>query len=208
MMRSQRGLLLVLALLVATLIVGQYVDAQTDAQARQNLRIRLDLERMVRLNAQLTDMVTIAVAQRNALRAPPYATLAAELDTTLQSLEQQTRGMALAGEVGALRREQQSLRQAEQGALAHLQAQQWDDAAQTLKAADYQVALKIYQIDSQAAVGALTLELNASGRHIDQLRLATLVARLAALVLLLGVGFRHARHLRAELAEQTRLRSA
>ena len=80
MMRSQRGLLLVLALLVVTLIVGQYVDAQTDAQARQNLRIRLDLERMVRLNAQLTDMVTIAVVQRNALRAPPYATLAAELD--------------------------------------------------------------------------------------------------------------------------------
>ena len=80
MMRSQRGLLLVLALLVAALSVGQYVDAQTDAQAHQNLRIRLDLERMVRLNAQLTDMVTIAVAQRNALRAAPYATLAAELD--------------------------------------------------------------------------------------------------------------------------------
>jgi len=67
-------------------------------------------------------------------------------------------------------------------------------------------AKKIYEINSETAVGALTGELASTAERFDQLRLAAQAMRIAALLVLLWVGMMFSRRLRAEVALQAHLR--
>jgi diguanylate cyclase (GGDEF)-like protein len=69
------------------------------------------------------------------------------------------------------------------------------------------LALKIYEINSASAVGALMLQLSNLSQQQDQLRQLTLVLRMVAVLLLLWAGWRYSRRLQTELAEQLHLRS-
>jgi diguanylate cyclase (GGDEF)-like protein len=77
-----------------------------------------------------------------------------------------------------------------------------------LLASDYGMALKLYEINSEAAVGALSIELTNTAREHDQLRKLTLSLQLVAILLLLWAGWRYSVRLQTELAEQLRLRVA
>jgi diguanylate cyclase (GGDEF)-like protein len=69
------------------------------------------------------------------------------------------------------------------------------------------MALKVYEINSGSAVGALILELSNQARQQNQLRQITLGLRLVAVVLMMWAGWRYSRRLQTELAEQVHLRS-
>ena len=193
-------------ILLLSIGVGQYVDFQSAKMHAQNLQIQTGLERMVRLNQSLTNLMATAVLEKNSLRAASYQSLNTELDATLQEVETLTRHMTLAGEMKALRDEQRALRVQESQVFVSMRDDQWDVAFKTLMGGDYVMALKIYEINSEAAVGALTIELANTARQQDQLRHATLALRLAAIVLMLWAGWRFSSRLQAELAEQVRLR--
>jgi diguanylate cyclase (GGDEF)-like protein len=115
--------------------------------------------------------------------------------------------MTLAGEMQALRGEQHALRALESRAFEHMRADQWGAAYKALMGGDYVMELKLYEINSETAVGALTIELANTARQQDQLRNGTLALRLAAVALLLWAGWRYSSRLQAELAEQVRLRA-
>ena len=89
-----------------------------------------------------------------------------------------------------------------------MRQEKWPDAYQVLLASDYGMALKLYEISSEAAVGALSIELTNTAREHDQLRKLTLSLRLVAILLLLWAGWRYSVRLQTELAEQLRLRVA
>ena len=89
-----------------------------------------------------------------------------------------------------------------------MRQEKWPDAYQVLLASDYGMALKLYEINSEAAVGALSIELTNTAREHDQLRKLTLSLRLVAILLLLWAGWRYSVRLQTELAEQLRLRVA
>jgi diguanylate cyclase (GGDEF)-like protein len=115
--------------------------------------------------------------------------------------------MALAGEILALQDEQRALRVQESQVFAQMREEQWDAAYQTLLSGDYVMALKVYEINSGSAVGALILELSNQARQQNQLRQITLGLRLVAVVLMMWAGWRYSRRLQTELAEQVHLRS-
>ena len=206
-MRFLRSLHLAVAILVLTIGVGSYADFKSEQMHGQNLRIQIGLERMVRLNHALTSLVATAVIEKNSLRAASYNSLQTELEATMQEVQALTRHMTLAGEMLALRDEQRALRALESRAFALMRDEQWRAAYTALLGGDYVMALKLYEINSESAVGALTIELANTARQQDQLRQATLVLRLAAVVLLLWAGWRYSSRLQAELAEQVRLRA-
>jgi len=69
------------------------------------------------------------------------------------------------------------------------------------------LARKIYEINSDTAIGALNGELAATATAFKRTRLVSLVVRAVALVLLLWTGLMFSRRLNKELAEQARLRN-
>lgn len=205
-MRFLGSLHIAVAILLLSIGVGLYADIRNEQTHGQSLRIQTGLERMVRLNQSLTSVMATAVIEKNSLRAASYNSLHTKLEATMQEVQALTQHMTLAGEILALRDEQRALRAQESQVFVHMRDEQWDAAYKALLGGDYVMALKIYEINSESAVGALTIELSNTARQQDLLRQATLMLRLAAAALLLWTGWRYSRRLQAELAEQVRLR--
>ena len=206
-MRFLGGLYTAAFILLISIGVGLYVDHKSEQMYDNNLQIQVGLERMVRLNQSLTNVLSNAVIEKNSLRAAGYPSLQTELSSTMQEVRARTLHMALAGEVLALRDEQMALRALEDRAFVLMRDHRWDAAYQALMGGDYVLALKVYEINSDSAVGALNIELASGVRQQDRLRFATLLLRLAATVLVLWAGWRYSRRLQAELTEQVRLRA-
>lgn len=207
-MRFLGSIHLAVGLLLVAFVGGFYTDFKANQLHHQSMRIQLGLERMLRLNQGLTSVIAMAVLEKNSLRAASYQSLQIEFDATMQEVLQQTQTMTLAGDVLALSQEQQALRTVESRVFDLMRQEKWPDAYQMLLASDYGMALKLYEISSEAAVGALSIELTNTAREHDQLRKLTLSLRLVAILLLLWAGWRYSVRLQTELAEQLRLRVA
>ena len=205
-MRFLRSIHVAVVVLLLTIAVSFYVDGRNDQIHRQHLEVSTRLERMLRHNHQLTDMLTIAVLEQNPLRASTYNTVNNELNQTILEVSQLTRSLALSQEIVALNADQSELRQLEQRAIAWMQADAWAPARALLFDDDYLMARKIYEIDTETAVGALSQELSEVARQFERWRHIMLVLRLGALGLLLWVGGAYSRRLQQELDEQVRLR--
>lgn len=207
-MRIVGSVHVVVVILLISVGLGWYADRTAEHLHQKNLNIQLGLERMVRLNRAITDQVAMAVLDKNTLRAASYPSLKTELEATVREVEELTRDMLLASDMLSLKLEQQALREVEEEVFGLMREDQWQRAYEVLLGGGYVMALKLYEINSDAAVGALTIELaNPFERH-DKLRDATLVLRLAAMLLLLWVGWRYSVRLQTEVDEQQRLRQA
>lgn len=206
-MRFLRSIHLAVVVLLLTIVVSFYVDGRNDQMHRQHLEVSTRLERMLRLNQELTNMLTVAVLEQNPLRASTYDTVNAELSHTIREVSTQTQRLALSSEVAALNERQTELRKIEQQAMILVRANAWVAARQLLFNNHYLMARKIYEIDTDSAVSALSQELTEVAQRFEQWRQTMLVLRLGALGLLLWVGGTYSRRLQQELDEQVRLRS-
>lgn len=205
-MRVLSGLYLAVVILLLSIGGGLYVDLQSAHTHNQNRQIQVGLERMVRLNQTLTYLITTAVIEKNSLRAASYPSVLTELEATMKDVQARSASMMLASEMSALREEQGMLRAQESEALTLMRQDQWAVAQKSM--GDYVMALKIYEINSESAVGALTIELANTEQQQNQLRQATLALRVAAVILLLFAGWRYSRHMEIELEKQRDLRTA
>lgn len=207
-MRIVGSVHVVLAIMLLSVGLGWYADSTSEQLHEQNLKIQLGLERMVRLNRSITDQVAMAVLDKNTLRAASYPSLKTELEATVREVEGLTRDMLLASDMLSLKLEQEALREVEAEVFDLMREDQWQRAYEVLLGGGYVMSLKLYEINSDAAVGALTIELANNFERHDKLRDATLVLRLSAMLLLLWVGWRYSVRLQTEVDEQQRLRQA
>ena len=194
------------ALLVLTMAAGHYVDLQTDEMHERHRAVSTALERISRLNLDLGAMLMVTVLERNTLRSASYDSVQAELDQTFASVALLAQGLALSAEITALQLERRSLQAAEREALKHMRADQWPQALKILTDDAQVLARKIYEINSETAIGALSGELAAAAQRFEVARKVSLAARLGALVLLLWAGASFSLRQRAELVAQARLR--
>lgn len=206
--RLSRSIYAAVAILLMTLGLGFYVDAKNDAMHGRHLEIVTRLERMVRLKQELTSMLIISVLERNTLRSTTYGSVNASLEETIQTVSELTRELRLSGEISALGEGQAMLRTFESRAIELMRSDRWDEARKVLFDDDYVLAKKIYEINSETAISALTDELATQARQFEKLRMVALALRMGALLLLLWVGVMFSRRLRRELDEQTRLHGA
>lgn len=205
-MRLQGSLYAAVAVLLISIGIGAYVDHQNDSMHQRHLEVGTRLERMVRLSQELTGMLATAVLEGNTLRTASYDTVKTELDHTFETVDSLTRDFNLAGEMSALSQEHDKLRVVERQAIDLMRADRWQDARQLLADDNYLMARKIYEINSETVVGALSGELAAMASQHARWRQAALALRLGAVALLLWVGGRFSRRLRKEVLEQQRLR--
>ena len=204
-MRSDRSIYAAVLTLVLTMVVGAYVDIESDAMHARHLKVSKGLDRMVRLNQELSNMLIIAVLEQNTLRTASFDTLHADLESTIQTVGALTRSQSLAQEISALSEDHRQLHVVEGAALQLMRADRWQEARRMLFDETYVLARKIYEINSESAVSALTGALAASDERFNRFRMAASAMRIGALVVLLWAGAMFSRRLRTELAEQSRL---
>ena len=204
--RSTTNMYLAVAMLVLAMAVGSYVDNENDALHARHLEINTGLERMVRFNQELTSMLMISVIEQNTLRTASYDTVNADLEATIKTVDRLTRLQNLSEEVSALSDDHRKLHITEEAALKLMRQDRWTEARAMLFDDEYVLAKKLYEINSETAVGALTGELARTSAYFEHVRFVAQATRIAALMLLLWVGVMFSRRLRAEMAEQARLR--
>ena len=207
-MRSSISLYLAVLVLVVSTGIGSYVDLENNEMHARHLEINTGLERMLRLNQELNSMVMVSVLEQNTLRTASYDTVSAELADTIKTVEKLTQQQNLSDEMSDLRTEHAKLHVIEEQVLRLMRQDRWQEARKLLFDDAYVLSKKIYEINSETVVGALTGELAANAAHLDRLRNVSLGVRIGALLLLLWVGAMFSRRLRAEATEQARLREA
>lgn len=205
-MRLPLSLLFAAILLILTMAAGYYVDLRSEQMHVRHLAISTGLEKIDRYNQELSAMLVISVLERNILRSSSYQTVNAKLELTEASVEALTRKLSLAEDIMALSNERRNLRRAELEVLRLMEKDAWKQARDMLFGDDYTLARKIYEIDSETAIGALNGELMDSAADFKRIRFISLIMRFAALGLLLWAGFLFSSRLRRELAEQARLK--
>jgi predicted signal transduction protein with EAL and GGDEF domain len=91
--------------------------------------------------------------------------------------------------------------------LAHIQREQWQEARAVLFDERFVLSRKIYEINSETAVGALTGELAAMTARLDEIKQGVLAALVCVMLLLIGIGAAFTRRIQLEQRQQARLQS-
>lgn len=206
-MRYLGSLVVAVFMLIMTVAGGLYADHLHEAMHAREGSVTVGLERMVRLNQSLGAMLRVAAHEQNALRASSYETLQQELKVTMTSVLKDTNDLPLAGEITALAEDQSKLRKVETRALAYIQQNQWEAARNVLADDQFELSRKIYEINSETAVGALTSELASMTARLDQVKQVLLATVVCVMLSLLVIGATFARRLQAEQRQQARLQS-
>lgn len=205
-LNSVKSLYAAVGILILTLGLGAYVDIENEAMHARNLEVNTSLERMVRLNQELTNMLVVALFKQSALGAASYDTVKADLKQTMTTVIEITKTQSFSQEIVSLSTSQDQLRQKENMAVQLISLEKWDAASDILFGDDYMLSKKTYEVDSEAAIGAVLGELAATARHFGRVRDAALEFRVGALVLVVWIGVMFSRRSRADVAEQKRLR--
>ncbi len=204
-MRYLGSTYIAVAILVLTFVLGLYVDVRSEDMHVRHLGISTRLERIVRLEQELTSLLSGAVLEEKLLRVSRYDSVDEHLTTTVGTVAELSRELELSGDISVLLDLQKGLRTTEARSLRHMRAGNWRRARAVLFEDDYVLAKKIYEITTESVINALSDELAERARQLEQMRQLTYGLRLAALGLLVWVGWMFSRRLRSEVAEQARL---
>lgn len=204
-MRYLGSIYVAVAVLVLTFALGMYADVRSEDMHVRHLGISTRLERIVRLEQELTSLLGSAVLEQKLLRVSRYDAVDEQLTSTVGTVAELSRALRLSGDISVLLELQQGLRATEARSLRYMRVGNWRRAREVLIEDDYVLAKKIYEITTESVISALSEELNQRNREVQRLRQITYALRMAALGLLLWVGWRFARRLREDMDEQARL---
>lgn len=204
-MKLLGSIYIAIAILVVTAAIGWYVDISHEQMHQRHLAVHTQLERMVRLRQELNGMLMVAVLEENTLRASTYPRVYEDLQNTLQSVQRLTQSLGLSDELATVQAEHEKLATIEAQALAAMQQDAWSPARQLLYDNDYLLTKKIYEINSETAISALTTDLGAQAQRFALMRALALGLRVGAVLLLLGVSVVFSRRLREELRTREQL---
>jgi PAS domain S-box-containing protein len=204
---SVKALYSAVGILLLTLTLGFYLDVKSVAMNARHLEISTALERMARLDQELTNMLTLAVVEHNELRLTRYETVHADIDAAMKKVTDFTKDQSMSLEVAALSESHEKISGIENIAIQKMRADKWKEARDILFGDEYLGAKKTYEIDSEAIPGIVLGEVDAIEKRFARIKTAALSARIGALLLLIWTGMAFSRRSRSDLAEQVRLRT-
>lgn len=207
-MNIQNGLRAAVAIVILTTGLSVYVDFKDHELHTRDMNMRSSLEEARRTEAELSNMLLIAVLERNILRARKYDEVSNELELAVKSVGALNQGRGIfSADINALLERQRQLRAIETGAIELMRSGHWPEARASLLDADYVRNSAMHAIDLETTVGAMTSALDAKSDLFDLLRVMAVILRVTSVILLLWVGLRYSSQLRTEVLLQTRLQS-
>jgi PAS domain S-box-containing protein len=207
LLNSAKSLYSAVGILCLTLILGVYLDYENEGSHRRHLDITKGLEKMVRLNQELTNMLLVAAIEENSLRIASYDTVNNDLEETIKTVANLTKSLNLLHEVSSLNETYSKLNDIEKNVISLMSADKWKEARDILFGDEYQLSKKTYEIDNESVSSAVMGQLEAADQNFDRIKNAALGMRIGALLLILFVGVMFSRRTRADMAMQAGLRS-
>jgi PAS domain S-box-containing protein len=204
---SVKALYSAVGILFLTFILGYYLDVQNEAMNSRHLQISIALEKMVRLDQELTGMLALAVVERNEMRVTRYETVRQDVEAAIQKVIDLTKDQSMTQEISALREGHKKISDIEEIALQNMRTGRWKEARDILFGDEYLSAKKTYEIDSETIPGVVMGEIVAIENRFHRIKTAALATRIGSLCLLMWIGIMFSRRTRADLAEQVRLRT-
>jgi PAS domain S-box-containing protein len=204
---SVKALYSAVVILLLTFVLGYYLDVQNEAMNSRHLQISIALEKMVRLDQELTGMLALAVVERNEMRVTRYETVRQDVEAAIQKVIDLTKDQSMTQEISALRAGHKKISDIEEIALQKMRTGSWKEARDILFGDEYLSGKKTYEIDSETIPGVVLGELVAIENRFNRIKTAALATRIGALCLLMWIGIMFSRRTRADLAEQVRLRT-
>jgi PAS domain-containing protein len=203
---SVNALYSAVGILFVAFILGYYLDVQNEAMNARHLEIIIELERMIRLDQELTNILSLSVVEHNELRVTRYETVRQDVEVSIKKIIDFTKDQGMTQEVSALSEGDKKISGIEEIALQQMRADRWEEAKDILFSDEYLSAKKTYQIDSETIPGIVLGELDAIEKRFNRIKSAALAVRIGALCLLMWTGIMFSRRTRADLAEQVQLR--
>jgi PAS domain S-box-containing protein len=204
---SVKALYSAVGILSLFLVVGYYLDAQNNAMKARHLGINTELERMIRFEQELTNMISLAVVEQNELRTTRHETVLQDVEAATKHLVDLTKDQSINAQISALGEGRKKIRDMEAVALEQIRVNRWKEARDVLFGDEYLSAKKTYEIDSEAIPGLVRGEIDVIEKRFDKIKSAALYAQIGALCLLVWTGIMFSRRARADLAEQVRLQT-
>lgn len=204
-LHSVKALYSAVGILLLTFVLGYYLDLQNEAMNSRHLQISVALEKMVRLDQELTAMLALAVVEQNELRVTRYETVRQDVEAAIQKVIDLTKGQSMTQEISALSEGHKKISDIEEIALQKMRTGGWKEAKDILFGDEYLSAKKTYEIDSETIPGVVLGEISAIENRFNRIKTAALATRIGSLCLLIWIGVMFSRRTRADLAEQVRL---
>jgi PAS domain S-box-containing protein len=204
---SVKALYTAVGILFLLFVLGGYLDFRNEAMNSRHLQISIALERMIRLDQELTAMLALAAMERNELRVTRYETVNQDVAGAIQKVIDLTKEQSMTQEVSALSEGHKKISDIEEIALQKMRAGSWKEAKDILFGDEYSSAKKTYEIDTETIPGVVLGEIAAIENRFNTIKSAALAARIGSLCLLLWTGIMFSRRTRADLAEQVRLQA-
>ena len=198
-MRFLRGIPVATTILLLTMGLGTWVDVRNDRIHNRQLEIETRIHELIRLKQEMGTMLQLSAVGRNPLRHTGYERKATELAQTAAALVTLTKDTALASEVKTIDASHARFQHLESSAIALMDDGRWDAARRLIFDEEYQLNLKVFSINADAAVMAMTIVHAKDRDQLETLRLASLASTLASLGLLLWVGRQFSHRLKDEI---------
>lgn len=204
--RTTGSLALAIGLLVLSVVIGLYTDVRSSEITRHRDAIESRLQRVQTLNEAIHAALVDALLQENIVRAAQYNVFNEELDMILTDVRHLSDFLLLSSESEHLAQEKNVLQSLQNEAYSLMLRDNWPEALQILANDSYLRNRKLYEINSDLAIVALSSELANKSRIYEQQRFGALWLILVAVLLLLWVGRRYSVRLKQEAQKQADLR--
>ena len=202
---SVQSLYVAVGILSLTIALGTYLDIKNESMHIRRLEVRTGLEKIGRLNQELSNMLVMSLYEQNSLRIASYDSVNGDLARVILKVTSLTKSQKYEQEISALSDDRKNLHSIEVNAIKLMSEDKWDEAKQLLFGDEYVTANKTSEIDSQMAESIVTGDLDAVSLRFNRLRTLSICANIGALLLLLWVGIMFSRKTRINFAEQVRL---
>lgn len=184
-----------------------YLDACIHSMLGRNKEVHLGIEKTIRLDIQLTDMVYLAVNQQDLYPAQKYNSTLMQLDYVLTRILTIAESKEANQAIQEVSQANDALAALELKSIRLMQVGSWSDAKQILYGTEYTTLKRIYAVGVQKATDAILQKLEADEAWYDTIKRVLLVIQIAAMLLLLLIGTMYSRRTAADVAEQKRLRA-
>jgi len=132
-MRYLGSTYIAVAILVLTFVSGLYVDVRSEDMHVRHLGISTRLERIVRLEQELTSLLSGAVLEEKLLRVSRYDSVDEQLTATVGAVAELIRELELSGDISVLLDLQKGLRTTEARSLRHMRTGNWRRARRAFR---------------------------------------------------------------------------
>jgi PAS domain S-box-containing protein len=200
------SLYIAVGILFFTASIGYYMDFAFSNAQKNHLKLRINIEKIARLDSELTNVLFTAVINRDFKQSILYDSKLAKLEKAIKQITEISKNKDVVKAISAIKEANDKLASIEDKSIKLMKEGKWEDAGVVLFSKEYNEAKQTYAIQTRIADARINEELDNAERYIKKIENVFFALRIVTLLFLVLIGFLFSRRARDDMAEQIRLR--